>query len=133
MEELFTDLWQVPRFTRRHGGFRPHVDCYLTERPRALHVVVDLAGVDASKIQIWADDGTLVVSGERRRPRCVGQVYQQMEIEYGRFTRQVALSAEVDVESAKATYKRGMLTIVFPLAERPAPAERIEITIRSSR
>jgi HSP20 family protein len=133
MEELFADLWQMPRFTRRHGGFRPQVDCYLTERPRALHVVVDLAGVDMSKVQIWADDGTLIVAGERPRPRCTGQVYQQMEIDYGRFTRQVALGAAVDVEGAKATYKRGMLTIVFPLAKQAVAAERVEIRIRSGR
>jgi HSP20 family protein len=129
MEELFADLWQVPRFTRRHGGFRPQVDCYRTERPAAFHVVVELAGVDPSKIQIFADEGTLIVAGERRRPRCTGRVYQQMEIDYGRFTRQVALGADIDVEASKATYNRGILTIVLPLAKKPASAERIEIPI----
>jgi HSP20 family protein len=133
MEELFADLWQVPRFTRRHGGFRPQIDCFRTERPAAFHVVVELAGVDPAKIQIFADEGTLIVSGERRRPRCAGRVYQQMEIDYGRFTRQVALAAEIDVEASKATYKRGILTIVLPLAERPASAERIEIPVRIGR
>jgi HSP20 family protein len=133
MEDLFADLWQVPRFTRRHGGFRPQVDCYRTERPAALHVVVELAGIDPSKVQIWADERTLVISGERRRPRCTGRVYQQMEIDYGRFTRQVALAADIDVEGSKATYKRGILTIVFPLAKKPASPERVEIPIRSGR
>ena len=77
----------------------------------------------------------MIVSGERRRPRCTGRVYQQMEIDYGRFTRQVVLGADVDVESSKATYKRGVLTIVLPLAKKPASAERIEIpvSIRSRR
>ena len=56
MEELFADLWQVPRFTRRHGGFRPQVDCYRTERPAAIHVVAELPGVDPSKVQIFADE-----------------------------------------------------------------------------
>lgn len=131
MEELFADLWQMPRFTRRHGGFRPQVDCYRTERPAALHVVVELAGIDPSKVQIWADERTLVISGERRRPRCAGRVYQQMEIDYGRFTRQVALAADIDVEASKATYKRGILTILLPLTKKPASPERVEIPIRS--
>jgi HSP20 family protein len=130
MEELFNDLWQVPRFTRRQGGFRPPIDCYRTERPAGFHVVVELAGVDPAKIQVFADEGTLIVSGERRRPRCEGRVYQQMEIDYGRFTRQVVLGAAVDVEASKATYKRGVLTIVLPLAKKPASAERIEIPVR---
>jgi HSP20 family protein len=133
MEELFADLWQVPRFTRRRGGFRPQIDCYRTERPAALTIIVELGGVDPTKIQIYADERTLVVAGERRRPRCAGRVYQQMEIDYGRFTRQVALTADVDVVGSKATYKRGILTIVLPLAKKPAGPERIAIPIRSGR
>ena len=133
MEELFADLWQVPRFTRRRGGFRPQIDCYRTERPAALTVIVELSGIDPSKIQIYADERTLVVSGERRRPRCVGRVYQQMEIDYGRFTRQVALAADIDLAGSKATYRRGMLTIVLPLAKKPVPPERVAIPIRSGR
>ena len=129
MEELFNDLWQVPRFARGQGGFRPQIDCYRTERPAAFHVIVELAGVDPAKIQVFADEGTLIVSGERRRPRCAGRIYQQMEIDYGRFTRQVALGADIDVEGSKATYKRGVLTIVLPLAKKPASAERIEIPV----
>jgi HSP20 family protein len=133
MEELFADLWQVPRFTRRRGGFRPQIDCYRTERPAALTVVVDLSGVDPSKIQIYADERTLHVSGERRRPRCAGRVYQQMEIDYGRFQRQVALGVDIDVVRSKATYRRGLLTIVLPLTKKPALPERVAIPIRGAR
>jgi HSP20 family protein len=135
MEELFNDLWQVPRFTRRQAGFRPQIDCYRTERPAAFHIVVELAGVDPAKIQVFADEGALIVTGERRRPRCEGRVYQQMEIDYGRFARQVVLGAAVDVEASKATYRRGILTIVLPLAKKPSSVERVEIpvSIRSKR
>jgi HSP20 family protein len=133
MEDLFADLWQVPRFTRRRGGFRPQIDCYRTERPPSLTVVVELSGVDPSKIRIYADERTLVVSGERRRPASAGRTYQQMEIDYGRFTRQVALADDVDVSASKATYRRGMLTIVLPLAKKPTAPERVTIPIRSGR
>ncbi len=132
MEELFADLWQVPRFTRRHGGFRPQVDCYRMERPAAIHVVVELAGVDPEKVQIFADERTLILAGERRRPRSTGRIYQQMEIDYGRFTRQIALPADIDVEASKATYNHGVLTIVLPLAKKPVTIERVEIHIRSA-
>jgi len=133
MEELFNDLWQVPRFTRRQGGFRPQIDCYITEHPAAFHVIVELAGVDPAKIQVFTDEGTLIVAGERRRPRCAGRVYQQMEIDYGRFTRQVALPADIDVERSKATYERGVLTIVLPLAKKPVTPERVETHVRIAR
>jgi HSP20 family protein len=133
MEELFADLWQMPRFARRHGAFRPQIDCYRTERPSAFHVVVELAGIDPERVQLFADEGTLIIAGERPRPRSPGRVYQQMEIDYGRFVRQVALGAEIDVDGAKATYKRGILTIVLPLAKKPAGAERVEIPVRIGR
>ena len=44
LDELFADLWQVPRFVGRRHGFRPHVDCFRTETRDALTVVVELAG-----------------------------------------------------------------------------------------
>jgi HSP20 family molecular chaperone IbpA len=56
-----------------------------------------------------------------------------MEIDYGRFTRQVALAADIDVAGSKATYRRGMLTIVLPLAKKPVSPERVAIPIRSGR
>jgi len=46
IEELFADLWQVPRFSGIRHGFRPNVDCFHTDDPHALTVVVELPGVD---------------------------------------------------------------------------------------
>jgi HSP20 family molecular chaperone IbpA len=56
-----------------------------------------------------------------------------MEIDYGRFTRQVALGTDVDVAGSKATYRRGLLTIVLPLAAKPSAPERVTIPIRTGR
>src|ERR671924_853629 len=123
-EELSAALGQVPRSPRGRGAFRPPIDCYQTERPAALTVVVELSGVDPSKIQIYADERTLVVSGERRRPHRAGRVYQQMEIDYGRFQRQVALVEDVDVAGSKATYRRGMAPNLPPPTKKPAPPGR---------
>ena len=44
IEELFADLWQVPRFSGLRHGFRPNVDCFHTDDPHALTVVVELPG-----------------------------------------------------------------------------------------
>ena len=55
--------------------------------------------------------------------------YQQMEIEYGAFERHVALSEPVDAGAASAVYDAGLLTIVLPLAERPAPRERVTVVV----
>jgi HSP20 family protein len=60
-------------------------------------------------------------------------VYQQMEVDYGRFQRQVALGEDVDVAGSKATYRRGVLTIVLPLAAKPAKPERMTIPVRGAK
>ena len=83
IEELFADLWQVPRFSGLRHGFRPNVDCFHTDEPHTLTVVVELPGVEAQSIRIVAGERLLVIAGERKRPQIPGRVYQQVEIEYG--------------------------------------------------
>jgi HSP20 family molecular chaperone IbpA len=43
-----------------------------------------------------------------------------MELEYGPFQRRVSLAEDVDPDCAEAHYERGQLTIVMPLARKPA-------------
>jgi HSP20 family protein len=121
IEELFADLWQVPRFTGLHRGFRPNVDSFHTNEPHELTVVVELPGVDPDSLSLQVGERTLIVAGERTRPKIDGCVYQQMEIEYGPFQRQVRLSEDVDPERASARYEGGVLTISLPIADQPPP------------
>lgn len=117
IEELFADMWQVPRFTGVRRGFRPHCDCFRTDSPPELHVVVALPGVDPDSVRVAAVGRTLVVAGRRERTRSEGARYRQMEIEYGDFERRVELGEDVDATRTEATYERGMLRIVIPLEE----------------
>lgn len=133
MEELFAELWQAPRFTRRRGGYRPPVDVYRSARTGELTVVVELPGVDPQRIEIYADDRTLVISGDRRRPSATGRLYQQMEINYGRFQRQIALGEDIDVQACKAGYRRGILTIILPAAKKPSEPMRVSIPIKKAK
>ena len=129
IEELFAELWQVPRFTGLCHGFRPNVDCFRTDDPPALTVVVELPGVDPTTVQVIAAERVLLIVGERRRPARSGRVYQQMEIEYGPFRRQVRLDENVDPEGARAMYEQGVLTVELPVIEQPPPTRRVVITL----
>ena len=131
VEELFADLWQIPRFAGLRQGFRPQVDCFRTEDPPELTVVVELPGVEPEAVEITSTAQALLINGERRRPQAGGRVYQQMEIDYGPFQRQIPLPEDIDTERATATYERGLLTIVLPIAPRPAPPARVPIQVRS--
>jgi HSP20 family molecular chaperone IbpA len=130
IQELFADLWQVPRFSGIRHRFRPQLDCFRTDEPPELHVVVELPGANPDELDVVAFGRTLVVRGERERPRAHGARYQQMEIEYGSFQRRIDLGVDVDVARSRATYDRGILTIVLPIAQHTPTEEHVTIEIR---
>jgi len=129
IEELFADLWQVPRFSGLRHGFRPNLDCFHTDDPHALTVVIELPGVAPESIRVVVGERALVVAGERLRPKVTGRVYQQMEIEYGAFERQVRLVEDVDPERGSARFEHGVLTIELPVVEQPLTVGRISIVV----
>jgi HSP20 family protein len=129
IEELFSDLWQVPRFAGSRRGFRPAIDGYRGEDPPELRIVVELAGIAPGSIELVTSGRSLSVSGERPRPTSSG-TYEQMEIEHGRFQRSITLPADVDTTRATASYEHGLLTVVLPIAARPAPQQPVPIQVR---
>ncbi|MDX6513229.1 MAG: hypothetical protein QOE36_2733 [Gaiellaceae bacterium] len=129
IEQLFADLWQVFPFSGLRRGFRPPVDVYRRDDPASITVIVELAGIDPDTVRIVGRGRTIVVAGERVRPRVTGQAYQQMEIDYGSFERHVTLSDDVDYDAVQATYDGGLLTIVLPLAPKPVDEVRVSIAV----
>lgn len=130
IDELFADLWQVSRLGGLRRGFRPQLDCFRTEDPATFTVIVDIAGIDPERVHVSTTDNTLVISGERDRDECQGRSYQQMEIEYGPFQRVVQLPGDADPAAAEATYEKGLLRIVLPIATRPARERPVPIQIK---
>ena len=130
IQELFADLWQVPRFTGLRHGYRPQCDCFRTDDPLSLHVVLELPGMDPDSVELAVTGRSLLVSGTRERPIVPGARYQQMEIEYGAFQRRIELGEDVDPARARASYERGLLRIVLPLARRVAEQTKIVIEVR---
>lgn len=121
IEELFADMWQVPRFSGLRRGYRPQADCYRTEDPPALNVIIELPGVEPASVEVAVAGRALTVSGERTRLRVEGARYLAMEIEYGSFQRRIELGAEVDPTNVTASYDNGMLKVHLPLAPERGP------------
>jgi HSP20 family protein len=130
IQELFADLWQVPGFTGLRHGFRPQCDCFRTDDPPVLHVVVELPGVEPETIAVAAAGHALTIAGTRERPTIRGARYHSMEIEYGAFQRRIELGEDVDSAGAVATYERGMLKIVLPVVERSTGEGPLPIEVR---
>lgn len=128
IQELIDELWQVPRFSGMRRGFRPQIDVYRCEDPAEVTLVVELPGIESGDVHLFADDRTILIAGERHRPEIEGR-YQLMEIEYGQFQRKILLPEPVDASAARATYSRGLLTVVLPVAAKPPRAEKVAIEV----
>ena len=127
---LIAELWHG-QFGARQHGFWPPVDSYRTEDPPELVLIVELPGIEPEQVQIVLQNGALIIAGERRRPTKCDRRYQQMEIDRGPFERRIQIHEQVDAEAASATYERGLLQIVLPIAKRPSGAVRVPIELRS--
>jgi HSP20 family protein len=130
IDELFADLWQVSRLSGMRRGFRPPLDCFRTRDPDTLTVLVDIAGVDPGSVRVSTADHLLVIAGERKREDGGGRSYQHMEIEYGSFERTVQLPEDSDPAAAEASYERGLLRIVIPIAEKAKHVGSVPIAVR---
>jgi HSP20 family protein len=93
--------------------WRPPVDIYEVEG--ALHVVVEIAGVDADDLELRLYDDALTIGGERRwsAPPALQRV-DAAEIRYGVFSATVPLPADVDHARVASRYDRGLLQVVLP-------------------
>jgi HSP20 family protein len=126
MDELFGDAFERSGLSRRRAGFSPPVDvAYTSDPPRAI-VTVELAGVDIEGLDLEIQGRKLILSGGRE-PAEEFDLYQQVEIERGRFRRVVELAADVQAEAAKASYDDGILRVELPLARRELRARPVPI------
>jgi HSP20 family protein len=103
--------------------------CDVSETAKEVIVVVDLAGVDLSNVNIAVQGDSMVINGIRREPATAPRrLYHRMEISYGTFEREVPLPGKVDAEQAKAFYSNGFMEIRLPKVSKEPPRE-VEIDV----
>jgi len=110
---------QVVRF-RAAPCWSPALNVY--RRPDRLIVCVDLAGVSEQEISVKAEPRRLRMTGYRRPPEPPSelegavQVFM-MEIDHGRFERELSLPDEIDPGRASAEKNDGWLWIQLPFRD----------------
>lgn len=103
---------QLSSYSSRWGLLAAEV----SESEDEVQVRLEAPGMEADNFEIAViEDHVLVVKGEKRvkRDEVKGR-YHIMECAYGQFERAMPLPAEVDESHARASYKRGVLTITLP-------------------
>ncbi|MEM1210018.1 MAG: Hsp20/alpha crystallin family protein [Planctomycetota bacterium] len=100
----------------------PPVNVY--ERPDAVVVCVDLAGIDKRAVDVSVRPGRLSISGHRPAPEPTASAeggppadpvrIRLMEIDYGRFERDLPIPESVDLAAVTSAYADGILTVTLP-------------------
>ncbi len=89
------------------------VDMYQAPNEIIIHAVV--AGVRPDEIDVSITQDLVTIRGKRQKQREItADDYYYQELYWGGFSRSVMMPQEVDVESAEATQKNGLLTIKLP-------------------
>lgn len=94
-------------------------------------VRLEAPGMDVKDFDLEVVGDTLRLSGEKRSMRESGEgAWRMTECAYGRFERSIRLPAEVRVDKAKATYRRGILRIELPKVKPREPAKtRVKVKV----
>src|SRR5437588_9069231 len=123
LNSLF-DLPVLTSFNRQDlfGGWSPALDLY--QSSDNVVAVLELPGMRKEDIEISLHDGTLTVTGERKREsNSNGEKAERTERYIGRFRRSIALPTRVDAGKVSATYRDGILTVTLPKAEEVKPKQ----------
>ena len=102
-------------------GWSPALDLY--ENGDHFVAVVELHGMRKDVIDISLHDGTLTISGERKRESNNGETARRTERYVGTFRRSIALPTRVDPSKVTATYQDGILKVTLPKAEEAKPKQ----------
>lgn len=115
MNELFSDLFsgRPVRALPTQDSWQPPVDIY--ENKEAIFILMDIPGMTPRDIDITATPENIIVKGERKASKEVGdENYILREHYYGTFSRSIPLPYPVKPRDIKATYKDGTLELRLP-------------------
>jgi HSP20 family protein len=102
-------------------GWSPSLDLYQSNDN--VVAVVELPGMRKEDIDISLHDGTLTISGERKRDSTGGDKAERTERYVGTFRRSIALPTRVDAGKVSAMYQDGILKVTLPKAEEAKPKQ----------
>ena len=110
--------------TRPMRAYLPTADIFETED--ALTVVLEMPGVDRSKIDVNVENGVLMVEGTIDFGKYEGLEPVYSEYNVGPFRRSFRISNRINQDQIKAEMSDGVITLTLPKAEE-AKARKIEV------
>ncbi len=116
INSLFEDT-RVPS-TLFDRGFIKVPAAELKETDDALHLKLELPGIDAKDLDIQVTEDAVHISGERKsETKTENNGTTKSEFYYGKFQRVIPLSARIQNTNVTADYKDGILNLTLPKLE----------------
>ena len=117
---LFTPFFPGPG--TQEYKWRPSAD--ISETDDGFEVRAELPGVTKDDVHISVKDDLLTIKGEKRQEKTDdSKDFHRVERSYGSFERRFSLPPKVEVDSIKAEFKDGVLTLSIPKPEEVKPKE----------
>ena len=109
---------------RRFGRFVPDMD--ITESDKEFRVTAELPGMDGNDLEVSYVEGLLTIKGEKREEHEEqrGDSYRS-ERQFGAFERTIPLPSGGNPDKAKASFKKGVLSITLPKTEEARSNKKI--------
>ena len=92
--------------------FNPCIE--VSEDPEKVTVCAELPGIDKEDIELFVNDNSLTITGEKAQPVQGENGYFETERAYGFFRRTIPFHFDVDVDGCEATFEDGVLAIHLP-------------------
>ncbi|MDJ0533590.1 MAG: Hsp20/alpha crystallin family protein [Xenococcaceae cyanobacterium MO_207.B15] len=90
----------------------------LTETEDALHLKLEVPGIEAKDLDIRVTVDSLSISGDRKsETKTEENGRTHSEFRYGKFSRVIPLPVRIQNTNVTAEYKDGILTLTLPKAE----------------
>lgn len=122
-DDFFTDFSVAPRWGNLESEaavFSPEVS--LSESGGEIRVSVELPGMDESDVKVELDDNVITIYGEKKQEKEEEKYnWHFKEQSYGSFRRSIPMPAAVNRDLAKASFKKGVLTVTVPKREEDQP------------
>ncbi len=117
MNRLFDDL--VPTGENGFQGgisFMPAVE--MNESPNAVHLKVEVPGLEAKDMDVQVTKDAVSIKGERKSETKTSEnSVTRSEFRYGSFHRVIPLPAQIQNDKVEAEFNNGILTLNLPKAE----------------
>jgi len=116
MNRLFDELMPMTREGENGIAFVPSAE--MEETADAIHLKLEIPGMDAKDLNIEVSAEAVSISGERKsETKSEEKGVTRTEFRYGKFQRVIPLSTRIQNDKVKAEYKDGILNLTLPKAE----------------